>query len=73
MTVSNTTSRWAYTGDGATTAFAYGNLIFAATDLKVYVAGVLKTLSTHYTVSGVGTPKTAPSPSSPRPRTAPPC
>jgi hypothetical protein len=40
MTVSNTTSRWAYTGDGATTAFAYGNLIFAATDLKVYVAGV---------------------------------
>ena len=30
MTVSNTASRWTYVGNGVTTAFSYGNLIFAA-------------------------------------------
>lgn len=54
MTVSSTTNRWGYTGNGATTAFAYDNRIFAATDLKVYVDAVLKTNVTDYTVSGVG-------------------
>lgn len=52
MTVSATTSRWAYTGNGVTTAFTYDNLIFASTDLKVYLDGVLQTLTTHYSVSG---------------------
>lgn len=52
MTVSTTTNRWAYTGDAATVAFAYGNRIFASTDLKVYVAAVLQTSG--YSVSGVG-------------------
>lgn len=53
MTVANTASRWDYNGDGASTVFPYGNRIFAAGDLKVYVDGALKTLTTHYAVSGV--------------------
>lgn len=56
MTVSSTTNRWTYTGNGVTTAFAYTNRIFDNTDLKVYVDGALKTLTTHYTVSGVDNP-----------------
>lgn len=54
MTVSTTTNRWAYAGNGVTTAFAYTNIIWASSDLLVYVAGVLKTLTTDYSVSGVG-------------------
>jgi hypothetical protein len=54
MTISATTARWDYTGNGATTAFAYTNKIDAKTDLDVYVATVLQTVDTHYTVSGVG-------------------
>lgn len=54
MTVSTTANRWTYTGDGATVGFAYTNVIYAATDLLVYVDGVLKTLTTDYSVSGVG-------------------
>lgn len=52
MTISTTTNRWAYTGNGSTTAFAYTNRIFATSDLKVYLDGVLQ--SSGYTVSGVG-------------------
>lgn len=55
MTVSTTTSRWEYVGNGATTAFAYDNRIFADTDLSVYVDGTQQTLTTDYTVSGAGT------------------
>lgn len=55
MTVSSTTSRWEYTGDGTTTDFTYNNLIFADGDLDVYVDGSLQTLSTDYTVTGAGT------------------
>ena len=59
MVVSTTTSRVEYNGNGSTTAFAYTFRIFADGDLKVYVvssAGVatLKTITTHYTVSGAG-------------------
>jgi len=54
MTVSSTTSRWEYTGDNSTTAFTYGNKIFVNTELEVYSDNVLQTLTTHYTVSGVG-------------------
>lgn len=54
MTISNTTSRWEFTGDGATVGFDYDAKIFASGDLEVYVDGVLQTLTTHYTVSGVG-------------------
>ncbi len=59
MTVSTTTNRASYSGNGSTTAFAYGFKIFADADLTVIIrssAGVetTKTLSTHYTVSGAG-------------------
>jgi hypothetical protein len=60
MTVSTTTNRASYSGNGSTTAFAYGFKIFADADLTVIIrssAGVetTKTLTTHYTVSGAGT------------------
>jgi hypothetical protein len=54
LTVSSEISRWNYTGNGATLAFAYTTKIFAKTDLDVYVATVLQTVDTHYTVSGIG-------------------
>ena len=55
MTISTTTSRWEAVGNGSTTVFPYNNKIFADTDLRVYLDGVLQTLTTHYTVSGAGT------------------
>lgn len=54
MTVSSVTSRWSYNGNGSTDTFAYTTKIFATSDLDVYVDGVLKTLTTHYTVTGAG-------------------
>ena len=54
MTVSSTGSRWDYVGDNSTTIFAYNNKIFDEDDLDVYLDGTLQTISTHYTVSGVG-------------------
>lgn len=53
MTVASNVSRWSYTGNGVTTAFAYTTRIFVKTDLDVYVDGTLKTVDTDYTVSGV--------------------
>ena len=55
MTISTTTSRWEGVGNGSTTVFPYNNKIFDTTDLRVYLDGVLQTLTTHYTVSGAGT------------------
>ena len=54
MTTSSETSRWAYSGNGANDTFAYSTEIFTNTDLDVYVDGTLKTITTHYTVTGVG-------------------
>ena len=54
MTVSTTTSKVSYTGNGSTDTFAYGFKIYADGDLKVYVDGTLKTLTTHYTVTNAG-------------------
>jgi len=54
MTISTLTSKVSYTGNGSTTIFAYTYKIFADSELKVYDNGVLKTLTTHYTVSGAG-------------------
>ena len=51
MTVSTTSNRIVYTGNGVTTAFAFPYKFIATADLKVYVGGVLQT--TGYTV---GTP-----------------
>ena len=62
MTISSTTTKNTYSGNGSTTAFAYGFKIFASSDIKVYIrssAGV-ETLksegsgSANYGISGVG-------------------
>lgn len=61
MSISTTTNRVSYAGDGSTTVFPYNFLILANTDLEVIetvtATGVetIKTLTTHYTVSGAGT------------------
>jgi hypothetical protein len=52
MTITTTDSRKAYTGNGVTTSFSFPYQVLAAADLKVYVAGTLKTITTHYTLSG---------------------
>lgn len=58
MTVSTTTNRVSYTGDGSTTAFPVTFPFYANTDLVVIErvistgAETTKTLTTHYTVSG---------------------
>ena len=54
MTITTTTSKVTYTGNNITTVFAYTFKIFADSEIKVYVDAVLKTLTTHYTVSGAG-------------------
>ena len=53
MTISTQTFRFSYVSTGGTT-YAYTNKILSENDLTVYVDDVLQTLSTHYTVSGVG-------------------
>jgi len=61
MTISSTTNRNTYTGNGTTADYAYLYKIFANTDLRVIVKDpdtdveTVITLTTHYTVSGVGT------------------
>jgi hypothetical protein len=58
MTISTTTTRVAYTGDGITTAFTVPFPFFAADELEVIerdaAAGseILRVLGTHYTVAG---------------------
>lgn len=54
MTISTTDSRVAYTGDGTTTAFAVPFYFLADADLDVYKNGAIRTITTHYTVSGAG-------------------
>jgi hypothetical protein len=60
MTITTTTARKEYTGNGSTDVFAYDFKIISDSDLKVYVvttatgASTLKTITTHYTVSGAG-------------------
>ena len=59
MTISSTTVKNSYSGNDSTTAFAYTFKIFANTDLQVIIRSstgteTVKTLTTHYTVSGVG-------------------
>ena len=60
MTVSSTTVKNSYSGNGSTTQFAYGYKIFADSDLIVIIrvnstgTETVKTLTTHYTVAGAG-------------------
>jgi hypothetical protein len=59
MTISSTTTKVSYAGNGSTTVFAYTFKIFADADLEVIVRSATgtettKSLTTHYTVSGAG-------------------
>jgi len=54
MTISSSTNRVEYTATSSQTVFAYTFRILLNTDLEVYQEGTLKTLTTDYTVSGVG-------------------
>ena len=59
MTVSSTTSKVSYTGNGVTTAFAVPFYFLEAADLQVILrssAGVetVQALTTNYTVAGAG-------------------
>lgn len=62
MTISSETNKSGpYAGNGVTTVFAYGFPISDAAHIKVIATDalgneVVKTLTTHYTVSGVGSP-----------------
>ncbi len=55
MTISSTVNKISYTGNGATVAFSYPYLCQKDADMKVYLDGVLKTITTHYTISGTKT------------------
>ena len=60
MTVSSTTKRNSYSGNGSTTVFAYTFKIFDDDDITVILrtdatgGEVVQTKTTHYSVSGVG-------------------
>jgi hypothetical protein len=54
MPVTNTYEPTEHTANGVTTVFAYNFMIIEDTDLVVTVDDVVKTLTTHYTVSGEG-------------------
>ena len=59
MTISSTTVRNSYNGDGSTATFSYTFKIFANSDLQVIIRSsngteTTKTLTTHYTVTGAG-------------------
>lgn len=56
MTLTTTNNRKDYVGNGVQTVFAYDFLLLKGTDMEVRVDGVLKTLTTDYTISGVGVP-----------------
>lgn len=59
MTVSSATNKISYSGDGSQTVFAYTFKIFDQDDLTVIIRSATgtettQTITTHYTVSGVG-------------------
>ena len=59
MTISSTTVKNSYNGDGSTATFSYTFKIFANSDLQVIIRSsngteTTKTLTTHYTVTGAG-------------------
>jgi hypothetical protein len=54
VTVSSTTNKHSYNGNGSQAAYAYTFKIFVDADIEVYVGTTLKTLNTHYTLSNVG-------------------
>lgn len=52
LDVSDTAPRIAYTATSGQTAFTVPFVFFSDADLRVYQNGVLKTITTHYTVAG---------------------
>jgi len=59
MTISTTTIKDSYTGNGSTSAFTYNFKIADDDDIQVIIRAAngtetVKTKTTHYTVSGVG-------------------
>jgi hypothetical protein len=56
MSVTSQTPYNSYTANGATTVFPYGFMLLDTDDLVVTVDGVVKTLTTDYTVSGLLNP-----------------
>ena len=57
MTISSTINEVSYTGDGTNNTYPYTFVIFANTDLYVYIDSVLQTLTTDYTVTNVAEPQ----------------
>ena len=53
IVIGDITPKNQYTASANQTVFAYSFPIFAETDIKVYIGSTLKSLSTHYSVSGV--------------------
>ena len=59
MTISSTTVRNSYSGDGSTDTFTYNFKIFQDSDIQVIIRSAngtetTKTITTHYTVTGAG-------------------
>ena len=59
MTISSTTVRNSYSGDGSTDTFTYNFKIFQDSDIQVIIRAAngtetIKTITTHYTVTGAG-------------------
>ena len=59
MTISSTTVKNSYDGDGSTTTFTYQFKIFQDSDIQVIIRAAngtetTKTITTHYTVTGAG-------------------
>jgi len=59
MTISSTTVKNSYSGDGSTTTFSYTFKIFQDSDIQVIIRSstgteTTKTITTHYTVTGAG-------------------
>lgn len=54
MTVSSTSNRVSYTGNGVTTAFSFPYRFLANADLVVYENEVLQVITTDYAVTGAG-------------------
>jgi hypothetical protein len=54
MTIPTTNIRNDYVGNGVAVTYPYTFKVFASSELRVLVDGVLQTLTTHYTVTGVG-------------------
>lgn len=52
--LATSTNRQVSNGNGVTAAFSFPYYFLSNSDLMVYVGGVLKTLGTHYNISGAG-------------------